>query len=147
MRYQGPQGMSDISVKIPKGITPGKRLRLTGKGAASPMGGPPGDLYFTIAFEDHPVYECQGDDLLIRREIPFSQAALGTTLEVPTLEGNKKVKIPAGTQPQTRIRLAGHGLCSGKKKGHLYLTVVPRVPRRLTEKQRKLLRELAEEGL
>jgi curved DNA-binding protein len=148
VRYQTAQGMKEIVVTIPKGVTVGKKLRLPGKGSPGPAGTPPGNLYFTISFEAHPIYECQGDDLILRREVPYTQAALGTTLEVPTLDGIKKVKIPPGTQPQTRIRLPGYGLCGqGKKKGHMYLIVVPRVPRQLSPRQKKLLRDLADEGL
>jgi curved DNA-binding protein len=148
VRYQTSRGTGDITVKIPKGIAEGKRLRLAGKGEPAAGRRPAGDLYFTIRFAEHPLYECQGIDLILRREIPFTEVALGTTLEVPTLEGVKKVKIPPGTQPQTRIRLPGHGLCGrGKTKGHMYLTVVPRVPRKLTASQKKMLQDLAEEGL
>ncbi len=148
VRYQTSQGTKELKVKIPKGISAGQKLRLPGKGEPGHGGTPPGDLFLTIRFEDHPVYECQGDDLIIRREVPYTQVALGTTLEIPTLEGVKKVKIPPGTQPQTRIRLSGHGLCGkGKKRGHIYLIVVPRVPRTVTARQRELLEDLSAEGL
>jgi curved DNA-binding protein len=149
VRYRTAQGEKEVVVTIPKGITVGKKLRLPGKGSPGPAAGiPPGDLYFIISFEAHPIYECQGEDLILRREIPYSQVALGTTLEVPTLDGVKKVKIPPGTQPQTRIRLPGYGLCGkGEKKGHMYLIVVPRVPRKLSAGQKKLLQGLADEGL
>jgi curved DNA-binding protein len=148
VRYRTAQGMTEIVVTIPKGVTVGKKLRLPGKGSPGPAGAPPGDLFFTISFEAHPIYECQGEDLILRREIPYTEVALGTTLEVPTLDGVKKVKVPPGTQPQTRIRLPGYGLCGrGTKKGHMYLIVVPRVPRKLSARQKKLLRELADEGL
>jgi len=95
--YRTSQGAREVKVKIPKGISPGQRLRLAGKGEPGPGGKKAGDLYFSIVLAEHPLYECQGDDLIIRREIPFSQVALGTTLEVPTLEGVKKVKVPPGT--------------------------------------------------
>jgi curved DNA-binding protein len=149
VRYQTAQGTKEIVVTIPKGVTVGKKLRLPGKGSPGPAAGmPPGDLYFTISFEAHPIYECQGEDLIQRREVPFTQVALGTTLEVSTLDGVKKVKIPPGTQPQTRIRLPGYGLCGkGENKGHMYLIVVPRVPRKLSARQKKLLQELSDEGL
>lgn len=148
VRYQTSQGPGEITVKVPKGITEGKKLRLVGKGEPGPPGGAAGDLYFTVKFLEHPLFECQGPDLILRREIPFSEVALGTTLEVPTLDGTKKVKIPPGTQPQTRIRLPGHGLSgTGRKKGHIYLIVVPRVPRTLTAAQKKLLQDLKKEGL
>jgi curved DNA-binding protein len=146
--YRTAQGDKRVVVTIPKGVTVGKKLRLPGKGSPGPGGAPPGDLYFILSFEAHPIYECQGEDLILRREVPFAQVALGTTLEVPTLDGIKKVKIPPGTQPQTRIRLPGYGLCGkGEKRGHMYLIVVPRVPRKLSTRQKKLLQELADEDL
>jgi curved DNA-binding protein len=147
IKYQSPQGTKEVTVKIPKGISAGKKLRLAGKGNSGPAGA--GDLYLTVVFEEHPLYEVEGSNLVIRREISFTEVALGTTLEVPTLDGPKRVKIPPGTQPQTRIRLPGHGLHHPRsnKRGHLYLVVVPRVPRKLTAKQKKLLQELGEEGL
>jgi curved DNA-binding protein len=148
VQYGVGGAVREVKVKIPKGISPGQRLRLAGKGEAGPGGQKPGDLYLNIVLMEHPLYECEGDDLVIRREVPFTQAALGTTLEVPTLEGVRKVKVPAGTQPQTRIRLPGHGLTGkGGARGHMYLIVVPRVPRNLTEAQKKLLEKLSDEGL
>jgi curved DNA-binding protein len=147
VKYQSPQGPKEVVVKIPKGISAGKKLRLAGKGNPGAAGA--GDLYLTITLEEHPLYEVEGNNLLIRREVPFTEVTLGATVEIPTLDGPKKVKIPAGTQPQTRIRLPGHGLHGPRsgKRGHLYLIVVPRVPRKLTARQKKLLQELGEEGL
>jgi curved DNA-binding protein len=149
VRYESGGGSRELTVRVPAGIAEGQRLRIPGRGEAAPGGGPAGNLYFVVRYEEHPLYEREGHDLILRREVPFSQAALGTTLEVPTLEGVKKVKVPPGTQPQTRIRLAGHGLPQrkGGARGNLYLIVVPRVPPRLNAKQKKLLEELAEEGL
>jgi curved DNA-binding protein len=144
--YQGPAGQKEIKVRIPPGIAEGQRLRIPGRGEPARGGGAPGDLYFTVAIEDHPLYEREGTDLILRREVPFTLAALGGSLEVPTLDGVKKVKIAAGTQPQTRIRLAGHGMAGrGGKRGDFYLIVVPRVPLKLTAKQKKLLEQLAAE--
>ena len=102
-----------------------------------------------MSIEDHPLYEREGTDLLLRREVPFTLVALGGALEVPTLDGVKKVKIPAGTQPQTRIRLAGHGMAGcGGKRGDFFLIVIPRVPVKLTAaSQKKLLEQLAADEL
>jgi curved DNA-binding protein len=146
--YQGPSGEKEIKVRIPAGIAVGQRLRIPGRGEPAHGGGAAGDLYFTVAIEEHPIYEREGTDLLLRREVPFTLVALGGSLEIPTLDGVKKVKIAAGTQPQTRIRLAGHGMAGrGGKRGDFYLIVVPRVPLKLTAKQKKLLEQLAEEEL
>jgi DnaJ-class molecular chaperone len=98
-----------------------------------------------VRIEDHPIYEREGTDLILRREVPFTLVALGGTLEVPTLDGVKKVKIAAGTQPQTRIRLGGHGMAGrGGRRGDFYLIVMPRVPVKLTAAQKKLLEQLSE---
>jgi curved DNA-binding protein len=146
--YRGPAGPKEIKVRVPAGIAEGQRLRVPGRGEPAHGGGAAGDLYFTVRIEEHPIYEREGTDLVLRREVPFTLVALGGALEVPTLEGVKKVKIPAGTQPQTRIRLAGHGMAGrGGRRGDFYLIVVPRVPVRLSAKQKKLLEQLAEEEL
>jgi len=144
--YQGPAGSKEIKVRIPAGIAEGQRLRVPGRGEPSHGGGAAGDLYFTVRIEEHPIYEREGSDLVLRREVPFTLVALGGALEVPTLDGVKKVRIAAGTQPQTRIRLAGHGMAGrGGRRGDFYLIVVPRVPVKLSARQKKLLEQLAEE--
>jgi curved DNA-binding protein len=148
VRYQGPEGPRELKVRVPAGIGEGQRLRIPGRGVPGPGGRSAGDLYFVVRLEEHPLYEREGENLVLRRELPFSQVALGTTLEVPTLDGVKKVKIPPGTQPQTRIRLGGHGLKRRHgDRGDLFLVVVPRVPPVLTAAQKKLLEGLAAEGL
>jgi len=146
--YQGPAGPREIKVRIPAGIAEGQRLRVPGRGEPAHGGGAAGDLYFTVRIEDHPIYEREGTDLILRREVPFTLVALGGTLEVPTLDGVKKVKIAAGTQPQTRIRLGGHGMAGrGGRRGDFYLIVMPRVPVKLTARQKKLLEQLSEEEM
>lgn len=144
--YQGSSGPKQMKVRIPTGIAEGQRLRIPGRGEPAHGGGAAGDLYFTVRIEEHPIYEREGTDLILRREVPFTLVALGGMLEVPTLDGVKKVKIAAGTQPQTRIRLTGHGMAGrGGKRGDFYLIVMPRVPVKLTAGQRKLLEQLSEE--
>jgi curved DNA-binding protein len=144
--YQGPAGPKQIKVRIPAGIGDGQRLRVPGRGEPSHGGGAAGDLYFTVRIEEHPLYEREGTDLILRREVPFTLVALGGTLEVPTLDGTRKVKIAPGTQPQTRIRIGGHGMAGrGGRRGDFYLIVVPRVPAKLSARQKKLLEQLAEE--
>jgi curved DNA-binding protein len=143
----GPSG--EISVKIPPGIRSGQKLRLAGKGQPGPRGGKPGDLFIQVHVRDHPVFKREEDDLIVEKEVTFSQAALGTTIEVATLGGVRRVKVPPGTQGQTRLRLKGEGIphMKGGGKGSLYVKVMVRVPKSLTNRQRELIEELAREGL
>jgi curved DNA-binding protein len=135
-------------VKIPKGIPAGKKLRVAGKGMGGRNGGPPGDLYLQVSYLEHPVYQQEGDDLVVEKEINLSEAILGTTIEVPTLEGTKKVKIPPGTQSHTKLRLKGLGLPHFQKEGRGdgFVKVIVRIPRRLSEKARGCVLEMAREG-
>ena len=139
----------EIYVKIPPGIPSGKKLRVAGKGAAGRNGGPPGDLYLQISIRNHPIFIREGDDLNVEKEIAFSEAVLGTTVEVPTLEGMKKVKVPPGTQCHTKMRLKGLGVphFQGSGRGDEYVKVIVKVPKRIGEKTRKLVEELAKEGI
>ena len=139
----------EVSVKIPRGIPSGKKLRLAGKGMEGKNGGPPGDLYLQINIKEHPFFIREGDDLIVDHEINFSEAVMGTTIEVPTLDGKKSVKIPPGTQSHTKMRLKALGLphFQGEGSGDEYVRVIVRTPRKLTEKSRKLIDELAKEGI
>ena len=136
--YRKNGRVEEVSVKIPRGIPSGKRLRLTGKGIEGKNGGPPGDLYLQVSIAEHPIFSREGDDLIVEKEINFSEAVLGTTIEVPTLEGMKKVKIPPGTQSHTKMRLKGLGIPHFQKegKGDEYVKVIVRIPKRVTEKSR-----------
>jgi curved DNA-binding protein len=140
----------NISVKIPKGIESGKRLRLSGKGAPSSSGGPPGDLYLKVSVEPHPDFIREGENLIMEKKIPFSQACLGTTIEVTSLEGKTfKVKVPAGVQQESKLRIKGHGLPTGPagRRGDLYVKILVRIPRKMSREQKKLVKKLAEVGL
>jgi curved DNA-binding protein len=139
-----------ISVKIPAGTLPGKRLRLTGKGGPSPMGGPPGDLYVKLKEVEHPVFKREGSDLYVDRRIKFTEATLGTKVTVPTLDGKTmSLKVPAGTQSHTKMRLKNHGIPSanGKTRGDQFVRIIVETPANLTKKQKTLLEELVKEGL
>jgi curved DNA-binding protein len=138
-----------IAVKIPPGIDTGKKLRVAGKGESGPGGTRAGDLYVTVNVQKHPLFTREGADIYIDQEINFSQASLGTTIEVPTLNGIKKVKIPAGTSGNTKLRLKGEGMphLQGRSKGDAYVRIVIKVPKKLTAKQRELVEGLAKEGL
>jgi curved DNA-binding protein len=146
-----PKGnkVEEIYVKIPPGIPSGKKLRVSGKGAAGRNSGPPGDLYLQISIRNHPIFVREGEDLIVEKEIAFSEAVLGTTMEVPTLEGMKKVKVPPGTQCHTKMRLKGLGVphFQGTGRGDEYVKVIVKVPKRVGEKTRKLIEELAKEGI
>jgi len=142
--------VDEISVKIPPGISSGKKLRLSGKGAPGIDGGPPGDLYLNINIVPHPIFARDGNDIYVEKTITFSQAALGTVIDVPTIDGSvKRIKVPPGTQNGTKIRMKGYGVpaLKGQVKGDQYVRINVEVPRRLTERQAKLIRQLQEEGL
>jgi len=145
------KGQSEkITVKIPKGMISGKKLRIAGKGEPSPYGGPAGDLYIKAKVLEHPVYDAQAQDLYINRDIKLSEAILGTNISVPTLSGKELIlKIPAGTKHKTKMRLSGHGLphMHGKSQGDLYVHIHVNMPKRLTKKQKGLIEQLAETGL
>ncbi|MCX5832996.1 MAG: DnaJ domain-containing protein [Deltaproteobacteria bacterium] len=144
------QKLEEINVKIPVGISSGKKLRLAGKGLQDPSGGPPGDLFLNIQVQPHHAFVREGQDLLVEKSIPYSNAVLGTTIEVATLEGPvKRIKVPAGTQNNTKIRMKGFGIrnMKGEGKGDLYVKIVVDVPRKVTEKQATLIRKLSDEGL
>ena len=133
-----------ISLDIPKGVDTGMRLRVSGAGEPSPDGGPPGDLFVVVNVKEHKLFQRDGSDLYATQEINFQEAALGATLEVPTLEGKTaEVSIPAGTQPGEVQRLKGLGMprMEGHGKGDLYIRLKLVVPKKLTAEQKELLRK------
>jgi curved DNA-binding protein len=139
-----------ITVKIPKGMTTGKKLRLAGKGEPSPFGGSPGDLYIQAKILNDPVYSVDGKDLYTNRELKLSETILGTKILVPTPDGKElSLNIPAGTKPGTKMRLPGHGLpaMKGKKRGDLYVCIQIKIPHSLSSEQKKLIEKLAATGL
>jgi len=135
-----------LSVKIPAGVDTGDRIRLGGKGEAGPQGGPPGDLYVQMVVRDHPIFV--RDDANLHCEVPisFAQAALGGELEVPTLSGKVKLKIPAETQSSKLFRLRGKGVAPvrGGGVGDLLCRVVLETPVNLSSEQRELLKKFEE---
>jgi curved DNA-binding protein len=139
-----------VSVKIPAGIESGKKLRVTGKGSASPQGGASGDLYLLINILPDPNFSRDGSDLIVESLIPFSTATLGGTIAVPTLEGKTlNVKVPPGIQPQAKLRLKGHGLPSGPlgPRGDLHVRFMAEIPKEITPAQKELLQQLQALGL
>ena len=147
-----PNGeQQSIAVKVPKGIEHGKRLRLSGRGAPSPNGGPPGDLYLKICITPHARFHREEDDLVLEERVSFSQACLGASIEVETLEGKKfNVRVPAGIQQDARLRIKGYGLPAGPigdERGDLLVRVAVTVPKTLSPEQEALVQSLAASGL
>lgn len=138
---------AQINVKIPAGISHGKKLRLAGKGDTPPFGGKPGDLFFNIHVQDHPIFKREGNDVVMDQEIKLTDAILGTTVQVPTLTGEKKVKVPPGTQNQSKLRLKGLGIQHPGGKGDQMVRVIVKYPRKLTEEQKDLVRQLKLTGI
>jgi curved DNA-binding protein len=148
--YQMNGRPEKVSVKIPAGIRDGQKLRLYGKGQPGTYGGPPGDLYIQIRVLAHPLFEREKDDLYITQEIKFSEAVLGTETEVPTIDRKRlKLKIPPGTQNNSKFRLKGYGLpnMKGKGRGDAYVKVSIAVPKEPSEDQKSLANSLSEAGL
>ena len=148
--FQLENRIEDINVKIPAGISSGKKLRLPGKGLSGHNGGPSGDLYLNVNVLPHPIYARDGNDLYIEKTIKFTQAALGTTIDVPTLDGTtKRIKIAPGTQNNTKIRMKGFGVpgLKGASKGDQYVKINVDVPKRLSDRQMKLVQQLADDGI
>jgi molecular chaperone DnaJ len=135
-----------LSVEVPAGIDDGQRIRLSGRGHAGVRGGPSGDLYIVAAVQPDPRFERHGDDLVTRLDVPFTDAALGSTLMVPTIGGEEELELAAGTQPATVLRLRGKGMPSlrGRRHGDLHVVVNVMVPTNLSDEQRDLLRGFAE---
>ncbi|MGR0480740.1 MAG: DnaJ C-terminal domain-containing protein [Candidatus Electronema sp. V4] len=140
----------NVSVKVPKGIESGKRLRLSGKGAPSPNGGQPGDLYLKVTVLPHEQFIRDGDNLIMEKKIAFSEACLGSTVEITSLDGKVfKIKAPAGVQPEAKLRIKGQGLPSGPigERGDLFVKMLAQVPKQLNSEQERLIKELAQAGL
>lgn len=135
-----------IHVKIPPGVDDGYRLRVSGEGEAGLRGGPAGDLYVYVTVRPHELFTRQGNDIYIEVPISFAQAALGAEIEVPTLDGTVKLKIPEGTQTGTTFRLRNKGVpyVRGYGRGDQHVRVKVVTPRNLTPKQREAIERLAE---
>ncbi len=137
-----------VSLKIPAGVETGSRLRLRGEGEEGDFGGPSGDLYVFIHVEPHEFFERDGYDILCQIPISMTQAALGATIEVPTIESKEAVKIPKGTQSGKILRLRGKGVAhlKGIGRGDQVVQVIVKTPTNLTKKQEDLLKEFARLG-
>ena len=142
------EGMHAITVKVPRGIEDGTRLRVTGEGEAGIAGGGPGDLYVVISVNSHSLFEREGRDIHCGVPIAFVKAALGGEVEVPTLHGKVSLKIPEGTQSGKVMRLRGKGVPSlrSKSPGDQHVHIFVEIPTKLTKKQRELLERFADES-
>ena len=139
-----------LQVNIPSGVEDGTRIRLAGEGEAGLRGAPPGDLYIFLAIQAHRVFQRRdAANIHCRAPIPMTKAALGGTIEVPTIEGNRtKVQIPAGTQSGAQFRLKGKGMSvlRSPQRGDMYVEVMVETPMNLTKKQKELLAEFEAAG-
>ncbi len=137
-------GTEEVNIKIPKGISTGKKLRLKGKGNQG-SAGQRGDLYITMKVGEHPVFKRTGNDLHVTREVKLTDALLGTVVEVPSIDGPKRVTIPPGVKSHSKVRLKGLGVPD--QGGDEYVEVIIDIPKKLTDRQKTLLEELRKEGL
>jgi curved DNA-binding protein len=140
-----PGGPSrQIDVKIPAGVRDGSRVRVAGKGEPGPAGAPPGDLFLDVKIRPHRIYRREGDDLYLDLPVTVTEAALGTEVEVPTLSGRTRIKVPAGSQSGQLLRLRGKGMPRLKGGGHgdLLARIKVVTPTKLSERERELLEEL-----
>jgi molecular chaperone DnaJ len=138
-----------LSVNIPPGVEDGTRIRLAGEGEVGMLGGATGDLYIFISITQHAIFQRDGANIYCRVPLPFTTAALGGTVEVPTVEGTRtKVTVPAGTQSGHRFRLKGKGMTVLRSpvRGDMYVQAVVETPVNLTKRQQELLREFEKEG-
>jgi molecular chaperone DnaJ len=135
-----------ITLKIPPGVETGSRMRLSGKGDAGAGGAPAGDLFVLLRVREHPFFHRDGLDVQCRFPVTFTQAVLGGELLVPTLDGQEKIKVAAGTQGGTVFRLRGKGIPSlnGRGQGDQYVEVQIQVPEKIDARQREIIEELAE---
>jgi molecular chaperone DnaJ len=137
---------AQVEVKVPPGVDTGTRLKLGGEGEPAPVsGGSPGDLYVVVQVREHPVFTREDTEILCEMPISFTQAALGASIDVPTLDGPSKLKIPAGTQTGKVFRLKGKGVPSlqGGGRGDQHVRIFVETPTQLTSAQRQLLEQFA----
>lgn len=128
-----------VTARIPAGVSEGQKIRVSGKGGAGANGGPAGDIIVTIHVEKHPVYEVRGNDVYVDVPVSFGEAALGGTVEVPTLDGkNVSVKVPAGSSTDKLLRVKHRGLPKGKvARGDMYVRLKVMVPKKMSDEARK----------
>jgi|SRR5579864_610461 len=144
LRRPGSNRVETYQVKIPRGVHEGQRIRLAGQGEAGAGGGKSGDLFLRVRLAKHPDFTVEGSDLIHEVKIAPWQAAIGTELKLPTLEGSVRLKVPAGTQGGQRFRLRERGLPSAAgNRGDLYVVAQIQIPKKLTEREREIWSQLA----
>jgi curved DNA-binding protein len=144
LRRSGSKKVETYQVKIPRGVHEGQRIRLAGQGEAGARGGKSGDLFLRVRIARHPDFSVEGNDLIHEVTLEPWLAALGTEIEVPTLEGDRRLKIPPGTQAGQRFRLRDRGLPTVTGgRGNLYVVTQITIPNQLTEAERELWKQLA----
>jgi curved DNA-binding protein len=145
LRRGNSNKVESYQVKIPKGVHEGQRIRLAGQGEAGAGGGKSGDLFLRVRLARHPDFTVEGNDLIHEVKLPPWQAALGGDLRVPTLEGQARLKMPAGTQGGQRFRLRGQGLpTAAGARGDLFVEAQIQIPKKLSEREREIWKQLAE---
>ncbi len=141
-------GGRNVKVKVPKGISDGTKVRLAGKGEPGSAGAPAGDLFVRVHVAEHPIFERSGRrDLKIDVPVTFAEAALGAVVQVPTLDGTTKIRVPAGTQGGTLMKVSGKGVENANKTGDLLVTIRVTVPTDLSETEKELLEAFRDERL
>jgi curved DNA-binding protein len=144
LQLRNPSSPEPVTVRIPPGADEGSRVRIKGQGAASPNGGPNGDLILVIHVEPHPLFERDGDDLTLEVPITTSEAIKGAKVKVPTFDGDVAVKVPPGTNSGTKLRLRGKGVTrKGREPGDMYVRFMVHVPGGATPELEKLADEIA----
>ena len=134
----------EITINVPAGVESGQRLRIAGEGEGGLRGGPPGNLYIDIGVAKHELFQRDGAHLVLQVPISFSAAAVGAEIKIPTLDGEAKLKVPAGTQSGDHFRLKGKGMpvVNGGRTGDLFVIVNVKTPTKLSKEQKKLFRQL-----
>jgi curved DNA-binding protein len=146
LRRSDSEKVETYQVKIPRGVHEGQRIRLAGQGEPGASGGKKGDLFLRVRLARHPDFSVEGNDLVHEAPLTPQQAVLGTELAVPTLEGDRRLKIPPGTQPGQRFRLRERGLPTASGgRGNLYVLVQITIPKNLSDAERALWQQLAAE--
>ncbi|MGZ4967448.1 MAG: DnaJ C-terminal domain-containing protein [Chthoniobacterales bacterium] len=145
LRRSGSKKVETYQVRIPRGVHEGQRIRLAGQGEAGEGGGKSGDLFLRVRLARHPDFSVEGNDLIYDAELAPWTAVLGTELQVPTLEGKVRMKIPAGTQGGQRFRLRERGMPNASGgRGDLYVVAQIRIPKKITEREREIWSQLAQ---
>jgi molecular chaperone DnaJ len=134
---------SPVKVKIPRGVSDGTKVRVSGKGGPGSNGGPPGDLYVTVHVGSHPIFSRNGKrDLAVTVPITYAEAALGAVVTVPTLDGTAKIRVPAGTTSGSKLKVTGKGVETARGRGDLIVVFEVAVPTTLSDDERRALETL-----